>query len=317
MYMKNAESIKTNNYMRCKKYFLHVLFSFIAMQGAAQEVNLDSLLDAEMDKKNKSETQYAEATFKSTRLINGHSVEGTQKGVLDFRVSHRFGTLNQGFYELFGLDQASMRFGFDYGITKRLSVGLGRSTFEKQYDGFAKYRLLWQSTGKHNVPISLTWVSGFNLKTVKNSADTVKRNSSDRWSYFHQAILARKFSSDFSLQVMPTLIHYNIVPTSDLKNDVYAVGIGGRIKISKRVSLNGEYYYVIKDNKFPDTYNTFSVGFDIETGGHVFQLHLTNSTGMTERTFISETKGKWGDGDIHFGFNISRVFTIQKPKTAF
>lgn len=299
--------------MFLKKYCLLYLLFFIAFAVGAQDVNLDSLLDAEMNKKGKEETKYVDATFKSTRLINGHSVETTQKGVLDFRISHRFGTLNQGLYALFGLDNASMRMSFDYGITNRLSVGVGRSTFEKQYDGFLKYRLLWQSEGRHNMPVSVTWVSGIMARTLKY-ADTLKRQSSDKWSYSHQLVIARKFSSDFSLQLMPALVHYNIVPTSSISNDQYALGIGGRIKISKRVALNAEYYYVLNNEKMPGTYNSLSVGFDIETGGHVFQLHLTNSTGMTERTFITETTGRWGKGDIHFGFNVSRVFTIKKPK---
>lgn len=281
---------------------------------SAQDVNLDSLLDAEMSKKTKSETQYTEATFKTSRLINGHTVETTQKGILDFKLAHRFGTLNEGFYAIYGLDEASMRIGLDYGITNRLTIGAGRSTFEKQYDGFLKYRLLWQSTGKSNMPISLTLLSSAMVKTIKESIDTIKLHNSDRWYFAYQALFARKFSSSFSLQVMPTLVHYNLVPTSDLPNNLYSIGIAGRIRLTKRTSLTAEYYYQLPGSKLPGTYNSFSLGYEIETGGHVFQLNLTNSTGMTERTFINETKGQWKEGDIHFGFNISRVFTVQKPK---
>ena len=279
----------------------------------AQDIDLDKLLDEEMSNESKSTTQYTEATFKSTRIINGHSVESTQEGILDFRISHRFGTLNHGAYELFGLDNASIRLGLNYGITNRLSVGIGRSSFEKQFDGFVKYRLLWQSEGKTNMPVSLTLLSSIMLKTLKDN-DDFKRNFSDKLFYAHQAIIARKFSNSFSLQFMPTMVHYNIVPETPISNDVYALGIGGRIKVSNRVSINAEYYYQLPDNQFEGTHNSLSLGFDIETGGHVFQLHLTNSIGMTERTFITETLGTWEDGDIHFGFNISRVFTIKKPK---
>ena len=109
-------------------------------------------------------------------------------------------------------------------------------------------------------------------------------------------------------------MHYNLVPTSDLPNNLISIGVAGRIKLSKRTSLTAEYYYQLPGNKLPGTYNSFSLGYEIETGGHVFQLNLTNSTGMTERTFINETTGQWKKGDIHFGFNISRVFTVQNQR---
>ena len=152
------------------------------------------------------------------------------------------------------------------------------------------------------------------LKTLKNT-DSIKRNFSDKLYYAHQLIFARKFSPAFSLQIMPTMVHYNLVPDGSQPNDIYALGVGGRLKLTQRVSINAEYYYQLPDQQLPGTYNSLSFGFDIETGGHVFQLHFTNSTGMTERTFITETMGSWGKGDIHFGFNISRVFQISKRKS--
>jgi hypothetical protein len=267
-----------------------------------------------MEKKRQSQVELANATFKSTRIINGHSVESTQEGILDFRIQHRFGTLNQGAYEFFGLDNASMRMGFDYGVSDRLSLGIGRSTFGKQFDGFAKYRVLWQSTGKKNIPISLTWVSSMMLQSLRNPDDGIKRKFSDRMFFAHQAIIGRKFSPGFSLQLMPTIVHYNIVPTGSIPNDLVSLGGAARLKLSQSIALMGEYYYQFPDQKLPGSTNSLALGIDIETGGHVFQLQFTNSTGMTERTFITETTGKWGDGDIHFGFNISRVFTVKKAK---
>lgn len=302
-----------------KKIILSFFTLSTTLMLAAQDVDLDKMLDEEVQKKNQSETQFTEATFKSTWLINGQSVETTQKGILNLVISHRFGMLNQGFYNLFGLDNASMRFGFDYGFSDRFGAGVGRSTFGKQYDSYLKYKLLWQSTGKHQMPISLTLLSTMmyqtdtnNLKSELNITNTPR--GTDKMSYAFQAIFARKFSSAFSLQVMPTMVHNNIVPTSNLKNDMYSIGAGARLKISNRVSINGEYYYVLPDSKIPDTYNSFSLGVDIETGGHVFQMHLTNSTGMTPRSFITKTEGNWWDGGIHFGFNVNRAFTIKKPK---
>jgi hypothetical protein len=125
-------------------------------------------------------------------------------------------------------------------------------------------------------------------------------------------LIARKFSSATSLQIMPTVVHYNLVPTANDPSDLFSIGIGGRQRITKRVSLNAEYYYQLPDSRFPNTRNSLSLGLDIETGGHVFQLHVTNSRGMTERSFINETVGSWDKGDLLFGFNISRVFSLKK-----
>lgn len=297
-----------------KKIFSLLLTAFFATTVIGQEVDLFKMLDEESKQADKNRTDYTTATFKTTRLINGHSVENTGKGMLDLKISHRFSTLNKGAYELFGLDNASMRFGFDYGLSNKLMIGVGRSTFEKQYDGFIKYKLLRQSTGKRNMPVTVGVLASIMLKTLKDADPTIKRNYSDRLFYSYQLLIGRKFSNSTSIQIMPTVVHHNIVKSAQDKNDVYALGIGGRQKLSKRISLNAEYYYVLPENRLPGTYNSASLGFDIETGGHVFQLHFTNSTGMTERTFISETTGRWGKGDIHFGFNISRVFTLGKKK---
>lgn len=285
----------------------------------SQDVNLDSMLDVQMKAKNKNTTQYTEATFKTSRLIDGHTVETTQAGVLDLKVSHRFGTLNDGFYNMFGFDVASMRIGVDYGITNRFTVGFGRSTFEKQYDGFLKYRLLWQSEGRHNMPVSLTLLSSVMFETDTNALKTEKKinvrpATADKFSYAYQILIARKFNPKLSLQLAPTLIHENIVDSSFNPNNLWAIGAGARFKLTQHSSINVEYYYQLPGSKLPGTYNTFSIGYEIETGGHVFQLHFTNSTGMTERTFIAENTGRWSKGDIHFGFNISRVFTIKKSK---
>ena len=281
----------------------------------AQDVDLSKLLDDQSKKEIKETTEKVYSTFKSTRLISGHSVENTWKGVLDVRISHRFGTVNKGAYEFFGLDNATMRLGFDYGITNRLMVGVGRSTFQKQIDGFFKYKILWQSRGKHNVPVTANFVSSIMLQTLKADVSQTPYYFSSRLAYAQQLIIGRKFSESISLQLMPTWIHYNLVPKIADPNDLFAIGIGGRQKLSKHISINAEYYYQLPGYKFSDTKNALSVGFDLETGGHVFQLHFTNANGMTERSYITETKGSWGKGDILFGFTISRVFTVKKSKT--
>ena len=297
-----------------KKLIVILVASCFSAASFSQEEDLFKMLEEDNKKQDQERTDYSTATFKTTRLVNGHTIETTGKKVLDFKISHRFGTVNSGLNEFFGLDNATMRMGFDYGITDRFTVGIGRSTFEKQVDGFFKYKVLRQSSGKKVMPVTVTGVASAMIKTIKDAEPDVKKNFSDRLYYAFQILVARKFSEGTSLQLSPTIVHHNIVPFSTLPNDIFALGIGGRQKISKRVSINGEYYFVHPDHKLPGTENSLSLGVDIETGGHVFQLHLTNSRGMTERTFITETIGSWGNGDIYFGFNISRVFVIGKKK---
>lgn len=282
--------------------------------SAQQEPDLFKMMDDESKHADSNHTDYTSATFKTTRLINGHTVENAAKGILDLKISHRFGPFSSGSYESWGLDNATMRIGLDYGLTNRLMIGVGRSTFEKQYDGFIKYKLLRQSKGKINMPVTVSFLSSVMIKTIHPDVDAVNKDYYSNRLYFTQQLLVgRKFSDNTSLQLMPTMLHFNRVPNG-YSNDIYALGVGGRQKVSKRISINAEYYYVLPDYKLPNTHNSLSVGVDIETGGHVFQLHFTNSTGMTERTFIAETTDQWSKGDIHFGFNISRVFNIGKKK---
>lgn len=260
------------------------------------------------------ETNYVSASFKTNRVINLHSLESTAGGVLDFKISHRFGFLSGGFYELFGLDNASIRLGFDYGLTDRLTIGVGRSSFEKTFDGWAKYKILRQSSGAKNMPITLAILGTSALKSVKFADPDRENYFSSRLYYTGQLIIGRKFSEKFSMQISPTFVHRNLVATKAEKNDVLAVAGALRQKLSKRMALNAEYIYVLPDQLASEYKNSLSIGFDIETGGHVFQLHFTNSTSMIEKGFVAENIGSWTNGDIHFGFNVSRVFTITKPK---
>lgn len=304
-----------------KNLILIILVLSAALPKVYAQDELMKMLDDEA-KNDKKKKEYATATFKTTRLMNGHSIENVGAGVLDFKISHRFGMVNSGSYQLFGLDQASMRMGLDYGISNRLMIGIGRSTFEKQYDAFGKFKILRQSTGgRWPSPISVSAVSTVMLKTLKWEDPKINNYYTSRLSFAHQLIIARKFSEGLSLQLMPSFVHTNLAKISTDPNDFFALGAGGRIKLTRRLSFNVEYYHVLpislvegENYKLAGTKNALSIGFDIETGGHVFQLHFTNSTGMTERNFITETTGDFFKGDIHFGFNISRVFTIKKKR---
>jgi hypothetical protein len=280
----------------------------------SSETESDDLMNMLDDPEAKNgRKEYVTATFKATRLINGHSIENLGAGVLDFRISHRFNTLNTGIKDFFGLDGATTKIGFDYGITNWLMIGIGRSSFEKEYDGYIKAKILRQTTD-NRMPVSVSYIGSGMIKTMEVTMPAGQEyHTSNRVAYANQVLIARKFSDVLSLQLMPTHIHYNLVKSRVDPNDLFAIGIGGRLKLNRRVSLNAEWYY--RPGNVPqDTRNALSIGFDIETGGHVFQLHFTNSTGMTERTFVGQTTGNWADGDVRFGFNISRVFTIVRPK---
>jgi hypothetical protein len=262
----------------------------------------------------KPEINFTTATFKSTRIMNGHSIERMPPGQLDFRISHRFGRINTGPYELFGLDQANIHFSLEYGIFKWLMVGAGRGTYEKTYDGFAKFTLLRQSTGEKDMPVSVSAFSSVAINSLKWPDPTRTNYFSSRLSYVGQLLVARKISQVFSVQLTPSFVHRNMVTTELDPNDLWAIGAGGRMKLTKRISFNAEYFYLANPKTYfsKSVYNPLSVGVDIETGGHVFQILFTNSVAMIEKGFIGETTGQWKKGDIHLGFNISRVFTLKK-----
>jgi hypothetical protein len=292
-----------------RKILIFLLVSMIPAGVFAQD-DLMNLLNQNTPK----EIHYTTATFKSTRIINGHSIEKMPSGQLDFRISHRFGTINSGAYNFFGLDQSNVHFSLEYGILNWLMVGIGRGTYEKTFDGFVKFTLLRQSSGARVMPVSVSVLSSAALKSLKWPDQTRANYYYSRLSYVGQLLVARKINQSFSVQLTPSYVHRNLVATELDPNDLFAVGTGGRMKLTKRISLNAEYYYMINPKSFmsQQVYNPLSVGVDIETGGHVFQLLFTNSLAMIEKGFIGETTGSWGKGDIHFGFNISRVFTLKK-----
>jgi opacity protein-like surface antigen len=294
--------------MMTKKLFALAVLSLSMTWG---HVYAQDLMDMLGDDKPK--TEFAYATFKTTRIVNGQSIENPASGNLLFMISHHFGAVNSGAYNFFGLDQSTIRLGLDYGVNDYLSVGIGRSSWLKTYDASFKLKILRQSSGERNMPVSLSLYSSIALESYKQDP-TRKNYFTSRLAFTNQLLIARKCSNALSLQLTPTFIHKNLVHTAVSQNDIYSVGLGGRYKLTKRLSLNAEYFYLLPGNT-ADTYvNSFSVGIDIETGGHVFQLHFTNAQPMFDRAFITETTGKWTKGDIFFGFNISRIFTIKKPK---
>lgn len=255
-------------------------------------------------------TEYTTATFKTNRVVNGHSIETVAKREFDFKISHRFGFLSTGAYDFFGLDQATMRMGGDYGITDNLNIGIGRSNVDKTYDGFVKYKFLKQSTGEKNMPITATWVSHMGITTLKWPFPNRENYFTSRLHYTHQLLVARKFTEGLSVQLSPTLVHKNLIDSLKYSNDILSLGVGVRQKLTTRTTLNFEYFYVLPNQISPENSNALSLGFDIETGGHVFQLFFTNVAAPFEKGFITDTKAKWSKGDVRFGFNIARMFNF-------
>jgi hypothetical protein len=261
------------------------------------------------------DTDYTIATFKGTRIINGHSVETKPANTLEFIFSHRFGPVNDGWFEMYGLDEAYVRLGLDYGITDNLSVSIGRNSSNKTLDGYYKYKILRQQSGASNVPVTITWLEGFaySFEPRREGVNSDYKNI-DRLAYTSQLLIARKFTPEFSLQLMPTFVHKNAVDQNLQKNRQFAIGAAGRYKFTKSVAFTAEYYQNLSLTDNSGYQNVLGFGFDIETGGHVFQLVFTNTVGLTERAFITETSDNFFDGDIHFGFNVTRTFQFKKDK---
>lgn len=284
-----------------KKIFLTVFLILASLQLSSQDL-LDILeLEAPVQE------NIVSATFKGTRIVNGHSIENRKNKELEFIISHRFGRVNTGFEELFGLDQANIRFALEYGLTDDLTAGLGRSSFEKTYDGYLKYSLLKQKTGANAFPFAVSLFGSIAAKSQKAIAGN-ERTFAESLFYVGQILVAKKVNSSLSIQVTPTYVHRNLATIAADPHDIFALGFGTRVKLSKRVSLNAEYYQQFQNLTSINARNSLAFGVDIETGGHVFQIILSNAITMVEKSFITETTGNFFGGDIHLGFNLSRTF---------
>ena len=306
--MVHLNKSNINSYDIMRKIILIPLFIIIVYQPRLFAQEDENLLNTITTPK----TDYESATFKATRILNGQSIEQMKEGQLDFRIHHRFGQVNTGSYNLWGLDQSNVFFGFEYGATDWMMLGVGRSTFDKTFNGFAKFRLWRQSHGETNMPVAISAYAGIDAYSTAWTDLTRQNYFSSRLAYIFQAYIARKFTDEFSLQISPTVVHRNLVTEATDHNDIFSIGIGGRYKLTNRISFNAEYFYNIDKTLEGQTKkpNSLSFGFDIETGGHVFQIMLTNSVAMIERGFLGDTNGSWSDGGVHLGFNISRVFTL-------
>ena len=264
----------------------------------------DDLLD-EIDK-NSNNIENVNAVFKGLKIVNFESTKLVAKKELTFIVSHRFGSIKNGIDTFFGLDNAVTRLNFVYGITDAINLGVSRSSFLKVYDITAKYRLIQQ---QHNgFPFTIVGFNAVLINTALDKNNLPLLEFKHRLGYTMQFLISRKINQDLSLQLAPTFFHDNYVLIDEQDNSQFALGLGGRYKLGKRWSINADYGIHLNRADNSLFRNPLSVGFDLETGGHVFQMHFSNAQAMNTNGFLGQGNGDWSDGNIYFGFNLSRTF---------
>lgn len=307
------------------KNILFILLIFVSLTTYAQE-DLEKLITVEGLPNEK-----VTATFKSGNLINLKTTETIHRHEMDFRVDHRFGDIAGsagGVKNFFGLDNSTdIRIGFDYGLLDNLNIGIARAKgateVRQLYEGNIKYRFIEQ-TVDDAVPVSIAVFGSTTLSAMGAAEDPQSAasftNFSDRLSYVTQLIIARKFSSDLSLVLVPSYLHRNYTAYND-QNDIFALGIGGRAKVSNRIAIVADYLFPFRkssNKKYREEvsgqhyYNAMGVGLELDTGGHIFHLNFTNATAIQESQFISETNSSWGKGQFRWGFSIARRFNFSK-----
>ncbi|MBC7389906.1 MAG: hypothetical protein H7329_11880 [Opitutaceae bacterium] len=288
--------------------FLFIFNSFISIKLIAQE---DSLLTSLLEEQPKEKT-LSPSAFKGTRLINGHTVEMLGKKTLEFRVAHRFGDVEGGTETFWGLDKANMNLTFDYSFSNRLTIGVGRNSYQKLYEGTVKYKVLRQTTD-NSMPLSVVILGKANALT--NTKGSQYEDPINTLSYFGEIIIGRRFNNSFSFQLSPSFIHFNLASETFKSNDIVSITASGSYKFTKSAAVTSEYTQTLNDYYYKDIaayIPTFSLGFDLETGGHVFQLFFTNAFAMNETQYIPFTSTDWGRNQFRFGFNISRTFGFGK-----
>lgn len=291
-----------------KMIFLKNILSLVFLLVTVTLFAQDDLMDL-LEENVEEEPMEVAYTFKSTRIINSHTIERMVKKQLDFRVNHRFGQVNSGYENFWGLDNALISLDFGYGVTDNIMVGIRRSTYDKTIDGSLKLTLFRQTTGAKTIPVAVSYYTNIAVNGTVNSDQLLDSIFTHRLAYTHQFLIARKFNEELSLQLIPTFVHRNLVDHDEV-NNIISVGIGGRYKVTRRLAITGEYFWASHTADSDEYYNPLSLGVDLETGGHVFQFFLSNTQMMEESGFISQTRDSWLDGGIYFGFNISRVFAI-------
>ena len=281
----------------------HALFLFAALSLNLVSAQDDLLNEIDTDSIIAS---YTTAAFKGLKIVNFESSKLVAKKELTMVVSHRFGSIENGFDSFFGLDDAVTRLNFIYGISDAINIGVSRSSYQKIYEISGKYRLSRQQ--ENGFPFTVVGFNSILINTALEKDNLPKLKFKHRLGYTAQVIVSRKINKNFSLALIPTFFHDNYITLNNQDNSQFAFGFGGRHKISKRLSINADYGLHLNRVSNSPFKNPLSIGLDLETGGHVFQMHLTNAQAMNANGFLGQATGDWSDGNIYFGFNLSRVF---------
>lgn len=258
-----------------------------------------------------------ESAFKSLKIVNLESTKLAAKDDFYFIVAHRFGFIDKGFDDFFGLDNANTQLKFLYGVNDWLTVHIGRSGFQETYDLAAKYRLYAQK--ENGFPVTIVGFNSVAINSELKEEDYPNLKFENRLSYVAQVLISRKFSDKLSLEIAPSVFHENtlrdildennaVILPNPQDNTQFAVGLGGRYKLTSRWSVNVDYAAHLNRASQSNYKNPLSIGVDLETGGHVFQMHFTNAQAMHETGYLGQTVGDWSKGEIAFGFNLVRVF---------
>lgn len=275
----------------------------------AQDNDLEALLEEEMGET----TDYTLSTFLSTYVLNNHSVDLLNRNGINFRFSHKFGFLNSGPESFYGFDHSSVFYELEYAPLDWINLGIGRSTFRESVNSHLKVRMLRQSKGKVNMPVTVTAYGELDYKTARYTNEALNSDKTGRLEYTSQMLIARKFGNVFALQLMPTYIHRNLVETKEDLNNIGAMGFGGTLILLDRFRINAEYFWVQEHNNLTEEFfSPVSLGICYQTSRHSFELFATNSTGITSNDHIAYTTGNFWTGDICIGFNVSIIFSLKR-----
>lgn len=287
-----------------KSAYLFILF-LVFNYANAQEDLLNQL-----DSIQPKEKEIASAAFKGLQVCNLQSTKLPVKGEFYFLVSHRFGDLSTGLENFFGLDNALTKIGGIWGVRNWLSLGISRHTYNKTYELAAKYKFANQM--ENGFPFTIVGYNTMDINTSLKKDINPQLKFQNRLQFSNQLIISRKFSESLSLEFLPIYIHKNLYDNITDQKDMFLLGAGGRYKLTKRLSLNAEYTYRTNVDKATNSpyNNPLTVGLDIETGGHVFQLVFSNSQPMNDVALLTNARGNWdfSKGPLYFGFNMYRVF---------
>ncbi|GAA4900589.1 DUF5777 family beta-barrel protein [Flaviramulus aquimarinus] len=280
---------------------IQILFLCLPFFIFSQEEDLLNEIDTESN-----EIQYVTAAFKGLKIVNFESTKLVADKEFTLIVSHRFGSLKNGIDTFFGLDEAVTRLNFVYGVSEGINIGISRSSFLKVFDISAKYRLLRQE--ENGFPFTIVGYNSVLINTALEKDNLPLLEFKHRLGYTMQFLISRKINTDFSIALAPTFFHDNLVAFNQQNNSQFAIGLGGRYKLTNRWSINADYGLHLNRASNSPFKNPLSIGLDLETGGHVFQMHFTNAQAMNTNGFLGQATGDWSDGNIFFGFNLSRTF---------